>query len=221
MKLTMKERDIRALADKLYRAKRRVFRATLLEVARSFGSPVGRPSLSPEVEAALRSEASEHAAQIAATFNADLEAKAADLPNDELEAWVRARQRRRARPTATTEAYSAHADAILSATRDLGLVAEFDFGGHPELGDADPMCEICQALMATNPHTFDEVVAIGTPHPACAQDWHFARVDVRPDAAAFDNLGTTPGGIVGNKTLIERAGGRQQAVDQVVGRPQG
>ena len=196
MKLTMKERDVRALADKLYRAKRRVYRATLLEVARSFGSPVGRPTLSDEVDAALHAEADAHAAGIAGTFNRDLarQAKKPGVTDEALRSWTVARQRKRARPTATTEAYSAHGDAILSATRDLGIAAWFDFGGHPELGDADPMCEICQALMATNPHPFERVAAIGMPHPACAQDWHFARVDVRPDAGAYERLGQTPGG---------------------------
>ena len=69
----------------------------------------------------------------------------------ELDRFGRSRMRQRAEPIAVTESYGPHADAILSFFRDAGVEPEFSFGGHPD--DAEPVCAICQAIIAANPHS--------------------------------------------------------------------
>jgi hypothetical protein len=220
----MKEADIEELAAKLYNAKRRVYRRSLLELARRLGYEIERPELSEVVDGALVREARDHAERIARTYNRDLGragTQRKQLPNSEVEPelrkWANARQRKRARPTAITEAYTAHADATLSAFIDLGQPdVTFDFGGHPELGDAPPACDICAALIARNPWSLAEVVQIGNPHPGCRQDWHPNEYDQRALPPPFDvELGQTLGGIIGTDPLISRAGGRAEAVEFV------
>lgn len=217
--LTMRKADIGELADKLFMAKRRVYRRTLLNLLKSLGyQDAKRPRLAAAVEDALIAEAKDHAQRIATTYNDSLEREAKSLPESlsdddvkpRLEKWARVRQRNRARSTAITEAYGPHSDALVAAMKDLGVEALFDFGGHPELGDLDPACDICVALVATNPHTLDEMVRVGTPHPGCAQDWRLSSWD-RRELPADPIVGQAIGGIVGGEPLITRAGGREEA----------
>lgn len=210
----MGESDIADLADKLFRAKRRVYRRSLLEEAGKLGyRDVKRPRLSQEITNALQAESREHAERIAQSFNDDLRAQGdtlADKKDDEirpaLRTWAIARQRKRARPTAITEAYTAHADATLSLFLDLGVPMDtaFDFGGHPELGDSHPVCDICIALVRGNPWTLADVVRIGNPHIACRQRWHQHGVDQRILPPELPDLGETLAGIIGRDNLLSR-----------------
>lgn len=215
----MRAPDVAALADKLYASKARTYRKTLRELHRHhYGSEI-RVKLSDEIDAALRAEAETSASQIADTYHRDLARFAASLTDRadatldaEIARWRNARQRKRAPLVAVSEVYPAHADATLSFFRDVGMEdVEFDFGGHPELGDADPACPICQVLAATNPHPLEAVVAIGTPHPNCRQSWRPRGIDAR-DLPLDPVLGESLGGVVGQPSLVTRAGGRDQAV---------
>lgn len=220
----MSESDIAALADKLFVTKRRVYRRTLREQAKRLGyADPGFPQLSQEVVNGLQAEARDHAERIAESYNDDLSAHAgeeADAKSDEvrsrLRTWAISRQRKRAKPTAITEAYSAHADATLSTFLDLGLPEDvtFDFGGHPELGDAEPVCDICTALIVRNPWTLADVVRIGNPHIACRQQWHIRNLEQRDLPPELPDLGQTLAGVVGNETLLSRHGNhRDEAVE--------
>lgn len=214
----MNSGDVAALASKLFSAKQRVYRRSLLELARYLGYDVKRPDLAPAVTQGLRAESRDHAQRIADTYNRDLLDAAEGRNDGELRSWAVARQRARAKPTAITEAYSAHADATIAAIMDLGLFedATFDFGGHPELGDAPPACSICEAIIRGNPWTAADVVRLGSPHPACRQDWHLNTIDQRALPPAHElSLGQTLAGIVGGQPLIIRSGGRQQATEAV------
>jgi hypothetical protein len=207
--LSMSEGDVSELSAKLHVAKRRVYRRTLLELARQLGYDIPRPALEERISDAIEAEARDHAERIADHYNADLARKAAELApalaQPELEAalrsWARLRQRRRAQATAITEAYSAHADAVLGFARDLGIEAEFDFGTHPD--DQAPVCEICIELVAGNPWPLEAVAAIGTPHIGCRQSWQI-RVDQRELPPELPPLGQTLGGIVGGEGLLAR-----------------
>jgi hypothetical protein len=220
-RLAMGEPEIKDLAEKLLTTKRRVYRRTLASLAQRLGySDTGLPNLSDEVLAALEAESRDHAERMAATFNADLvqqAAKLGPLPNEKvgptLTSWANSRQRKRAKPIAITEAYTAHADATMSAILDFGLPEGtlFDFGGHPELGDAHPVCSICKELVTHNPWTVAEVVQIGNPHPGCRQLWRLSRLEQRDLPAELPDLGQTIAGIVGKDSLITRAGDRDAA----------
>lgn len=223
-RLRMDSGDVDRLAEKLLTTKRRVYRRTLDELARKLGySTTGLPKLSEEVLSGLGAESEDHARRIVETFNRDLEqegTRLGDIPSAEIEArlrtWAVARQRKRATPTAITEAYSAHADATMSAYLDLGLPESvlLDFGGHPELGDKAPVCDICIALIRGNPWTLAEVVQIGNPHVACRQQWHLHDVDQRELPPQLPDLGQTLAGVVGRDNLLSRHGNkREQAVE--------
>lgn len=210
------ELDPRELAETLYASKRRVYRRTLLELSRSLGYDLRRPQLGDAVDRSLREEADAQARSMAKSYLSDLRAAVdehADLNDDSMRAAVetamRSRQRKFARPAATTAAYGPYADATVGAFRDLGVNAMFDFGGHPD--DADPACQLCQVLTALSPWSLAEVIAIGTPHDACAQQWRPTRFD-RRDMPTEPVLGVTPGGVVGQKPLVRRAGSHDRAV---------
>jgi hypothetical protein len=220
-RLRMDGADAERLAEKLLLTKRRVYRRTLLELASRLGYATDLPLLSRKVLAGLQAEAEDHANRIVATFNADLERHAeevAKLPDSkvmgELSRWANARQRKRAKPIAITEAYSAHADAVVSLYRDLGLPDDtlFDFGGRT--GDSPPECPICVELYRRGPWTLHQVVQIGTPHPQCRQSWHLHAQEQLPPQ--LPDLGGGLGGIVGKETLITRAGDRDAAAKFVV-----
>lgn len=216
----MGDEAIGELADKLFRAKRRVYRRSLLELALSLGLNITRPQLSDEITDELHKEADRNARRIAGTYNRDLADAArrytgpASQLEDSLRTWAKSRQRKRAKPTAITETYSAHADAMLSAARDLGIESpHFDFGGQPS--DDPPECEICQVLMATNPHPLDFVIEIGNPHVACRQDWHLSGYDQR-EFPSEPRLGRTPGGLTGSDTWLQRHGNDRQAAVRAI-----
>jgi hypothetical protein len=219
----MKPADVDALADKLFRAKRRVYRRTLLEFARSLGLAITRPRLSEDVERSLRADATKRARQIARTHNRDLARAMDELSEGRADAdldaaiktWRISRQRKRARGTAANELYPAHADALISAATELGLAddALWDFGGHPS--DQTPVCEICNTLAALSPWTTAEVIEIGNPHPECRQDWHL-RSPAAPDVPDDPVLGQQLAGIIGREPYVMRAGSRGEAVEQLV-----
>lgn len=225
-RFAMKPADVTALADRLFAAKRRVYRRSLLELARSLGYTIKRPTLSEAIERELRAEADRSARQIAETHNRDLARALPELAegatNADLAAkvktWQIARQRKRANPTAVTEVYPAHTDALVSAVRDLGFADDtlWDFGGHPELGDADPECAVCETLERLSPWTTEQVRAIGNPHPNCRQDWHVrSGIDVRL-LPTDPQLGQQPGGVLGEQPLVIRTGDHASAVDFLI-----
>ena len=221
----LKRADVDALKDRLTDAKIRVYEETLRDLANQLGltQPI---ELSPNVKLALGIEAGNHARSIVKTFNDDLVAEAfrwgPALEDHDLRltlsAWVDNRNRQRAPIIAVTETYGPYADALMAGFTEAGLVdAEFDFGGHPELGDEPPECSICIALAQTSPHPLKTVVKIGTPHPHCRQNWHPR--DVAKLIKQLTNkdvqLGAATAGIVGRTSLITRAGSRQAAVDAI------
>lgn len=219
-RLAMGDEDVARLTDKLLTAKRRVYRRTLTTFAQRLGYSTGLPNLSEEVLAALEAESRDHATRMVETFNRDLALQAekvGPLPDAKvgptLTKWANSRQRKRAKPIAITEAYTAHADATMSAILDLGLPEGtlFDFGGHPELGDAHPVCSICKELVTHNPWTVADVVRVGNPHPGCRQLWRLSRLEQRDLPAELPDLGQTIAGIVGKDSLITRAGDRDSA----------
>lgn len=217
--------EVAQLADRFYRTKLRVYRSTLRDLADRFtrnGAPKTIP-LSDQVKEALRAEAEANARKVADTHNSAVASEAMKIasPGDgrdraglerDLSVFGKKRMKERAEMIAVTEAYGPHADAIVSFFRDAGVDPIFEFGGHPE--DAPPVCVICQSIIAANPHSIEDVVTIGLPHPFCRQTWHplFNPGDLPEDF----NLGETLGGIIGQPTLIQREGGKQQAADAVV-----
>lgn len=213
------------LAERFYRTKLRVYRATLRDLADRFtgaGAPE-RVELDPAILAALRAEADAHAASVAKTHNRAVrkQALAISSPGDgrdrkgleaELGKFGRSRMRKRAEAIAVTESYGPHADAIVGFFRDAGVEPEFSFGGHPS--DDDPVCGICKAIIAANPHSLADVIRIGVPHPFCRQAWH-PLVSAAELPHAVD-LGNTLGGIVGAPMLITREGSAERAAESVV-----
>jgi hypothetical protein len=170
--------------------------------------------LSDSILRALRAEAREHAGFVVDTFNGDLDAfleRNADLPRAELldsyDAWSTGRADARSEITAITEAYSAAADATLAFWEANAPAGEYDFGGHPELGDDAPECKVCQALVASNPHPVERVREIGNPHIGCRQNWH-RKAGELPDEL---RLPEEPAGIVGAQPLVNRHGNDHDA----------
>lgn len=215
----MKKREVDALAARLRTAKVDAYRQTLHRLAQDMGS-LATVELSPEVLADLGIEARQHAVTISRSFNRDLATYARRITpgldkqdlRSSLRAWVENRNSSRAPVIAVTEVYGPHADATVAFFKELGLDdATFDFGGHPE--DDPPECEICAALVATNPHPLREVARIGTPHPNCRQNWH-PRVEAS-QVPGHVELGQVLGGIVGTKMLVQRAGSRAAAADMI------
>lgn len=221
----MGKREKDELAEKLLRAKTQVYRRTLRRLAERFTSNApSTVTLSKAIMDGLRRESERHARQIARTHNRAVADRALEISSagdgrsrselrEELREWGAKRMRKRAKMIAVTEAYGPHADATLSFFRDAGVEPEFEFGGH--IDDSDPACALCQALTATNPHSLEEVVAVGTPHPNCRQTWHPVNFDEReiPDELTF---GASLGGIVGGETMVGREGGTEQAADAVL-----
>lgn len=206
-------------ADALYDAAARIYRRTILELAHEHGQADRQQVyLSREVREALRAETLRTAKLMVDSHNRDLrdwiKRNSPGKPNALLVAeaisWERRRRATHAQYAAQTIAYTAHADATLSFWRDAGLEPEFDFGGH---GDAPPKCAICRALVETNPHPMVRVIEVGIPHPQCRQRWHTAS---KAELGGRTPLGRSVGGILnGRSTLIERAGGREQAAEAI------
>lgn len=221
----LKRADVAALRDRLGRAKIVVYEQTLRDIAHllNLTQPI---KLSPKVKLALSIDAGNHARSIAKTFNDDLVSYAfqwgPSLDEEDLRltlsAWVDNRNRQRAPIIAVTETYGVYADALMAAFMEAGLDhAEFDFGGHPELGDAAPECVICAVLEEKSPHKLRNVIRIGIPHPNCRQNWHARNVDelIRELDNRDVRLGENLAGIIGRASLITRAGGRHQAVEAI------
>lgn len=222
---SLKRVDAIALRDRLTESKIRVYEETLRDLANQIGITTP-PEIQPAVKLALGIESGNHARSITDTFNHDLAEYAfrfgrqldEDELRDTLSAWVDNRNAQRAPIIATTEMYWAHADALMAGFMEAGLGdAEFDFGGHPELGDEPPECDICAALEETNPHPLREVIRIGTPHPNCRQRWHARHLEVLVLALKSHDvqLGARVAGIVGKPSLISRAGTRAQAAKAI------
>lgn len=211
-------------AQRFERTKVRVYLATLRSLADQFtSSGAGPAGLSEQIRSTIHAEARAHARSVARTHNRAVRKQAlrissagdgrtrADLER-ELRDYSRSRLRDRSEAIAVTESYGAHADAIASFFRDAGVEPEFSFGGHPD--DAEPVCEICKAIIAANPHSLADVIRIGVPHPFCRQSWHpLIGQGALPDTV---DSGRTPGGIVGEPMLIQRAGSERDAAESVV-----
>lgn len=217
---------MQVLRDRLAASKLSVYERTLLDLAQQIGI-TARVDVSPNVKVALAVEAGNHARSIARTFNNDLVDYAfrfgRQLDESELRstlrAWVDNRNAQRAPIIAVTETYTAYADALMAGFIEAGLGDMlFDFGGHPELGDEPPECAICAALEAKSPWPAKVVVRIGVPHINCRQNWHPRDVEKAIELLSDKNvqLGARTAGIVGRRTLIDRAGGRRQAAKAIL-----
>lgn len=213
--------DRRALADDLLAVKRAVYVDTLRDLAESHGYEA--PStiqLSAEVERALRDEATEHAALMVRTFNDELAEfleRNRDLDEravvDLYGTWATDRWEKRAEQIAVTESYGPHADASLSFYADNGLEPDYEFGIHAA-DDQPPECELCQALMETNPHPGSRVLEVGIPHIGCRQSWEAVGLD--PEQLPEElRIGQSVAGIVGAEPLNMTLGGTSEAVEAV------
>jgi hypothetical protein len=220
--LRWRAEDRRELAAAFLGHKIVVYRETLADLAASYGYelPEGGVELSDDVIAALRDEADDHAQIVTDTYNDDVAGfleRNADRPQAEVladfEAWAGERAEGRSEITAVTEAYGPYTDATLAFFRENGIEPEFEFGGHE--GDDPPICPVCQALEAGNPHPLERVLEVGSPHIGCRQSWH-PLVDPNdlPDEL---HLGGVVGGTLGGDPLVNRAGSVEAAVESLSG----
>lgn len=201
------ERD--ELADEFLDHKVFTYVETLGDLFREHGADIADDDivLSDEILLALKREAIAHAGFVVDTYNADLEKfleRNAELTRAQLldtyEAWAADRSDARAETIAVTEAYSAHADATIAFYEAQAAGGEYDFGAHPD--DDAPSCEVCTVLEATNPHPVARVLAVGSPHINCRQQWR-RRGDELPEELVMP---TVPAGIVGSEPLVNRYG---------------
>lgn len=224
-KLRMTAADRQELQAILYTTKRKVYVETLNRLADEHGYTGSKAiiALSRDVDRALRSEATEAAMQVTNTFNAAVVDWAKDLPVGISDAdlrqayadWLERRNAWHAPLVGTTESYNAYMDATIAFYRDLGIPEPmYDFLGHN--GSHAASCVICQALVATNPHSAEEAAMIGSPHPGCVHGFVAREPDMEnaPDRIV---LGRTTGGVLGTKTLIEDFGNdKRKAADALV-----
>lgn len=218
---TRDEAYIDDLSDSLFITKLRVYADTLSGLAHELGYDADDVQLGQAVTQALSDEADARAEGIADTYNREMEtfvqrlgALGVDYQQavESVASWSDERDAARSEMIGVDAAYSAHADATVAFFADNDIPVEFDFGRHR--GDDPAVCPVCQALERTGPHPLERVLEIGTPHIQCRQSWH-PRVDeaLLPE---FITVGLgDPAGIVGNDTLVHRAGGQQQAVSQI------
>lgn len=216
---TRDEDYINSLSDAMYLHKVRVYEDTLSGLLGQYGYDDQDVQVTTEIAQALSDEADHRAEGIAATYNKQMEAFASGLADmdyaqavETVRTWSIARDENRSAMHAIDAVYSAAADATALFAAAVSDAPEFEFGGH--VGDAPPECIVCQAIEATNPHPMDEVLRIGSPHPQCRQQWHPV---LDPGALPDDiDLGLTAvAGIVGLDSLVQRAGGQQQAVEEL------
>lgn len=213
-------RDRGKMATVLARYHRDVYTRTLEEILAEHGR-TDKVTLGTQVRQRLRDAAEQQARLIVSSFNADLEEwmrRHDELPDRELlpavEEWMHQRAERQAPVVSITETYAAHADAVAHFYMEAGLAGQvlFEFGGH---GDADPACPICKAIAARNPHPLQRMLAIGTPHPRCRQNWRETNAgDLSLPNVPFAGLGDVAG-IVGRESMIQRAGSVADAVRAV------
>lgn len=215
--LTFDDRDREDLAEALAQRKLNVYLKTLGVLADSYGQD--EPELSSRIVGAIEEAARIEADQIIDAYNGAVQVAiddALEVATSEadfmarIEEWSHARAERSAPIVGITSTYEAHADATLQFFQAAGVDPSFDFGGH---GDDAPACVICQALVAGNPWTIEQVIAIGTPHPQCRQEWHPRKLPALPSDYVAGGAG--PAGILGGQSLITRTGSRAAAVDYV------
>ena len=164
--------EARPLANKLSIRKIATYRKTLQTLATLHG--LDKPVLSSRLLQDLYAEATRDAESIIATHNARLPVlvdRALALEPDDpqaalaiIEELLHDRAEAHGPTIAITSLYGPHADATIGFYLNAGAHPMFDFGGH---GDADPACELCQAILDLNPHPAARVIEIGTPHHQC------------------------------------------------------
>lgn len=214
----MRPADVDRLARAFYDAKTVEYRVTLADLASQFGSKPKRViGLSPGIKDALRAEARRNAAATVDTYNgliAGFMERNGKLPPGKLypklAAYMRERAANRSALVERNELATARLDALVSFLRANGVEPEFDFVGKA------PKCPTCTALIAGNPHDLGTVVAVGRPHLNCTHVWKprgVKRTDLNPGALKL--VGLLPAGVIGLRTLVERAGGQEQAAKQI------
>jgi hypothetical protein len=210
--------DRREIAAELYAAKLTVYRDTLSDLIAGYGYDLqaGDLALTDEVDRGLREAADRHARLIVDTYNRELRTfldRHADVDQAttirDYGAWMEDRQQTKSEEVAITEAYEAYTDATAAFFIENGLEPEFEFGGGED--DEPPECDVCAALIATNPHPLSRVLEVGTPHIRCRQKWHpLVAPEDLPDELALPNR---LAGVVGSDPLNMRLGGDAAAVD--------
>ncbi len=211
------------LADEFLDHKVFTWVETILELLGRHGVDASPEEVEPsdEILKALADEARAHALSVVLTYNRDVHAfldRQSDRTRDEIladyEAWADDRADARSELIAVTEAYSAATDATMAFYQANDLEPLFDFGGHPELGDDDPACEVCAELVYTSPHPLARVLEVGSPHINCRQDWH--ATDETDDVLGDEvRVPTAPSGIVGRDALVTRTGSHSAAVEEL------
>lgn len=215
--------ELDELADSFLEHKLVAYIETLTDLFGEHGVDVTEQEIADELSdpilLALRAEAREHAGFVVESFNTDLDAFLArneGLGRDELldsyDAWSTGRSDARAEQIAITEAYSAHADATVAFWEANAEGGDYDFGGHPELGDDAPACPVCRALVDSNPHPVDRVREVGTPHIGCRQAWHRREGELGEEL----RIPEEPGGIVGSQALVNRHGNDHAAAAEFI-----
>lgn len=217
--MRMPARSAARLSDVLYRAKAREYRETLLTLSRRFGEPRSRVLLSPEIRAALRKEARDHASSIIRTTNRAIETEARrrnDLPPyllaRHLQGFVGDRTRRRSGLIARQEAATARLDAEVSFFRENGIDPRFDFIGPVA------KCPVCKRLKTGGPWSIDVVVRIGQPHIGCTHHWKaraYSAAKLRAGGLRPKRISAGRGriaGIVGGAPLMHRHGTTEEAL---------
>jgi hypothetical protein len=210
----------REFAEAFLTAKIEAYEATLLDLMDDYGYQLDADDLDlpDNVVAALADEARRNAGYVVDTHNREMEElveRHADLTVGEIidayETWAEQRADTRSEQIAVTEAYNAHADATVAFFGGIEG-ALFEFGGHP--GDEPPECEVCRALVETNPHPLERVIAVGNPHINCRQSWHpLATDEDLPDELV---LPQDVAGIVGGEPLVNRTGNDHAAAADTV-----
>jgi hypothetical protein len=158
---------VRRLERRFYEAQASEYRRTLGVLADRYGA--GRQvRLGAALRDGIRAAAERDARSVVATYNSQLEREAARHPElngqhlaDHLGRYMQERGRARAGFIAANEVAAARADAYVSFARENGVEPEFNFTG------PKPKCPICTALIDTNPHSLEVVLAVGRPHIAC------------------------------------------------------
>ncbi len=199
--------EVDELADEFLDHKVWTYVETLGDLFREHGADISDDDieLSDEILLALKREAIEHAGFVVDTYNTDLEKfldRNAETPREQLlgdyEAWANDRAEARAEILAITEAYGPHADATIAFYIAQEGEHAFDFGDHPE--DDAPSCEVCAALVATNPHPIERVLEVGSPHIGCRQHWRRTGDELGDELRMPERTA----GIVGSTPLVNR-----------------
>lgn len=191
---------------------------TLADLAESYGYDLegGPIDLSDDALRSIVDVARDWSEDITDTYNEDLKSfleRNSDRDRGDVladfEAWASDRASHKAEQLAIDTAYASYSDATTAFFIENGLEPEFEFGGHPELGDEPPECETCQALEESNPHPLSRVLEVGSPHSRCRQNWH---PNIDPEQLPDELLiGGGLSGILGLKPLVQRVDDRADA----------